>query len=83
MNPGLLMDNAYDYYREKIKKDPNSGFKYLINHDQFSLRDYLAFVEYVLCDSHSWQLNLTFYRDQDPETIQWLETLERYAFHHH
>lgn len=48
MNPGLLMDNAYDYYREKIKKDPNSGFKYLINHDQFSLRDYLAFVEYVM-----------------------------------
>ena len=45
-DPNVILDNAYDYYRNKIKRDPDSGFRYLINHDQFSLRDYLSFVEY-------------------------------------
>lgn len=46
-NPDVILDNAHDYYREKIKRDLASGFKYLINHDKFSLRDYPAFVEYA------------------------------------
>lgn len=49
-----LLNDAYDWYRMKIKRDPSVGYKYIFNHDKFSLRDYLAFVESLDSETIDW-----------------------------
>lgn len=66
-DPNLILDGAYDRFRERIKHaykpgakegDQKAAWEYLLKHDRFSLRDYLTFVE-----------------GEDFEATHWLETL--------
>lgn len=53
-DPKTIMDDAYSTYRDKLKRDPPLGFRYLMRHDKFSLRDYLHFVEGYDFETIQW-----------------------------
>lgn len=48
------MNDAYATYRDKLKRNPELGFRYLMRHDKFSLRDYLHFIEGYDFETIQW-----------------------------
>ena len=46
--PKTILDDAFGFYKDRLKRNFDNGFQTLMGVDQFSTRDYIRQIRYVV-----------------------------------